>query len=289
MGGPQKKGRLAIISGGGKLPQYVAEAAVAAGEDPLILAISGECSINAVDGCEVSEISIGDVVQIERQMDRANVDRVILSGSIQRRPAWREIRPTFATIAKIPSILKALTTGGDDTVLRMVIGLIEKNGRRVIGAQEVVPSLVAELGPLNAVVLDKYALGNIDVATKAARMLGALDIGQGAVAVGGRVVALEGPEGTDAMLRRVAEMRKDGRISARHPGVLVKLCKINQDMRADLPSIGPSTIENAKAAGLNGIAIEAGRSFVLDREESTRLADASGLFLYGLAPDDEGA
>jgi len=119
-------------------------------------------------------------------------------------------------------------------------------------------------------------------AAEAANALGLLDVGQGAVSVGGRVVALEGPEGTDGMLERVASLRTAGRISARRKGVLVKLCKPQQDLRADLPSIGPSTVENARSAGLAGIAVEAGRALVLEREALIAAANASGLFVVGL-------
>ncbi len=96
----------------------------------------------------------------------------------------------------------------------------------------------------------KRILNDIRQAVKAADALGLLDVGQGAVSVGGRIVALEGVEGTDRMIERVASLRAEGRISPRRRGVLVKLCKPQQDIRADLPSIGVSTILNAKKAGL---------------------------------------
>jgi len=123
---------------------------------------------------------------------------------------------------------------------------------------------------------------DIEKAASAAMALGALDVGQGAVCVGGRVVALEGVEGTDRMLERVAALRAEGRISARRKGVLVKLCKPQQDVRADLPSIGVSTVDNARKAGLAGIAVEAGRALVLDRQAMIATADASGLFVCGI-------
>jgi DUF1009 family protein len=100
--------------------------------------------------------------------------------------------------------------------------------------------------------------------------------------VGGRLVALEGVEGTDSMLARVSSLRAEGRISSRRKGVLVKLCKPQQDIRADLPTIGPSTVENAAKAGLAGIAVEAGRAFILDREAMLRTADDAGLFVCGI-------
>ncbi|MFB2605773.1 UDP-2,3-diacylglucosamine diphosphatase LpxI domain-containing protein, partial [Rhizobium phaseoli] len=120
---------------------------------------------------------------------------------------------------------------------------------------------------------------------EAAETLGRLDVGQGAVSIGGRIVALEGLEGTDEMLDRVAGLRAAGRISARRRGVLVKLCKPQQDVRADLPAIGLSTVLNAGKAGLAGIAVEAGRSLVLDRAAVIRAADGAGLFVCGLDRD----
>jgi DUF1009 family protein len=109
-----------------------------------------------------------------------------------------------------------------------------------------------------------------------------LDVGQGAVSVGGRIVALEGVEGTDQMIERVAGLRAAKRISQRRRGVLVKLCKPQQDLRADLPSIGVSTILNAKAAGLGGIAVEAGRALILERKAAIDAADAAGMFIFGI-------
>ena len=100
----------------------------------------------------------------------------------------------------------------------------------------------------------------------------------------GRVVALEGAEGTDGMLERVAQLRAEGRISQRRKGVLVKLCEPGQDLRADLPSIGLETLRRAQAAGLAGIAVEAGRSLVLERAAMVAEADAQGLFVTGIVP-----
>jgi UDP-2,3-diacylglucosamine hydrolase len=166
-----------------------------------------------------------------------------------------------------------------------VIELIEASGAHVIGAHEVVPGLLADTGPLGAHAPTDEDRRDIEAGIAAANALGALDVGQGAVAVGGRVVALEGAEGTDAMLARVADLRKDGRISIRRRGVLVKLCKPQQDERADLPSIGPSTVAGAHAAGLAGIAVEAGRALVLERARLVEEADRSGLFILGIERD----
>jgi len=118
---------------------------------------------------------------------------------------------------------------------------------------------------------------------QAARAIGALDAGQAAVVVGGRVIALEGAEGTDTMLLRVAEVRAAGR--ARwdgRAGVLAKRPKPQQDLRVDMPTIGPNTVRAAADAGLAGIAVAAGKVMIPDRPETVRAADATGLFLVSV-------
>jgi DUF1009 family protein len=109
------------------------------------------------------------------------------------------------------------------------------------------------------------------------RALGALDIGQAAVVQQGLVLGVEAIEGTDALLQRCAALRRDG-----PGGVLVKVEKPGQERRADRPVIGPETVAKAAAAGLRGIAAEAGIVLVVDRDELVRRADAAGLFVVGV-------
>ncbi|ANK85580.1 MULTISPECIES: LpxI family protein [Rhizobium] len=279
--GDTAAGRLAIIAGGGLLPSYVAEAARAAGENPVIVALKDE-SDPRWEGYDHAVIGIGDFAALEGLFNRYGVGRVVMSGSVRRRPEWREVRPTLRILMKVPAAIRTLLSGGDDTVLQMVIRLIEGNGRRVVGAHEIAPDLLASVGPLGAAAPGEEDRRDISQAANAAETLGRLDVGQGAVSIGERVVALEGLEGTDEMLDRVAGLRAAGRISPRRRGVLVKLCKPQQDIRADLPAIGVATIQNAAKAGLAGIAIEAGRSLVLDRTAVISAADEAGLFVCGI-------
>ncbi|OJF89969.1 LpxI family protein [Pararhizobium antarcticum] len=278
---PEIKDRLAIIAGSGLLPLHVAEAARRHGENPFIIALANESDRDWSD-FENTTLGIGNFKAISSLFRNAGIGRVVLSGAVRRRPDWRDIKPTLKSLARVPSVLRTLLSGGDDAVLKMAIELIETNGARVIGVQDIVPELLATVGPLGGREPGAEDQADIEIAEAAAIALGHLDVGQGAVAVGGRVVALEGPEGTDAMLERVARLKADGRISARRRGVLVKLCKPQQDVRADLPSIGPSTIAHAAAAGLAGVAVEAGRALVLERAELIAAADKAGLFVIGV-------
>ena len=274
-------GRLAIVAGSGQLPLYVAAAAREMGENPFIVRLRDESRFDW-SGFDNAVISVGDVAGLGRLLRENRVDRVVLSGGVARRPEWREIRPTLGILLKLPSIVRTLLSSGDDAVLQMVIKIIGTLGAKVIGAHEIAPGLLAAIGPFGAQKPAEDDLRDIRKAAEAALALGKLDVGQGAVAVGGRIVALEGVEGTDAMLGRVAALRAEGRISPRRRGVLVKLCKPQQDVRADLPTIGVETVENARKAGLAGIAVEAGRALVLDREAMLKAADEAGIFVCGI-------
>ena len=98
----------------------------------------------------------------------------------------------------------------------------------------------------------------------------------------GRIIAIEGAEGTDAMLERVANLRRSKRISQKHKnGFLVKMTKVGQDRRVDLPTIGPNTIINAAQAGLVGIVGEAGSVLLAEREKIKDLAKINKIFLIG--------
>ena len=279
--GLKGEGRLAIIAGSGFLPAYVADAARQAGENPVIIALTNEADRDW-SAFDHANLGVGNFSGLEATFRRYGVDRVVMSGGVARRPPWREIHPTWRVIKELPLTIRTLLSGGDNAVLQMVIRLIEAGGVRVVGAHEIAPDLLATTGPLGRHSPSAEDLRDIAQGAKAANALGLLDVGQGAVSVGGRVVALEGVEGTDSMIERVAGLRAEGRISQRRRGVLVKLCKPQQDVRADLPSIGVSTVLNAKKAGLAGVAVEAGRALVLEREAVIAAADDAGIFVCGI-------
>jgi len=155
------------------------------------------------------------------------------------------------------------------------------------GAHGVVRELLAPSGSLTKKKPTKADWLDIEAGAAAARAIGALDIGQAAIAVGGRVIALEGVEGTDGLLERAAALRNHGRVAGMSRGVLVKCVKPGQEMRADLPSIGPATVAAAKKAGLVGIAVDAGRSLVLEAGQTIADADRHGLFIVGLETGEQ--
>ncbi|RCL01402.1 MAG: hypothetical protein JSC085_000278 [Candidatus Tokpelaia sp. JSC085] len=272
-------GRTAIIAGSGLLPLAIATVMRDQGHDPFLVILRGKVDqrLYRFDHCE---ISIVEFAQLIRALKAAKVKNIVLAGGVTR-PQWQHLKIDYPTIMAFPRICFALGKG-DDALLRVFIRLVEKYGFHVVGAHEIVPGLLAPKGvKLTGKCPDKHERHNIALAAEAARRLGELDIGQGAIAVHGRVVALEGAEGTDNMLKRITRMRQDELIPQKG-GVLVKLMKPGQDERADLPTIGPHTVENAYRARLVGIAVEAKHSFILNIEQTVNKANQYGMFIETL-------
>src|SRR6185437_10246085 len=274
--------RVGIVAGSGRLPINVAERLVADGHAPFVAMIEGEAEpASPLATCEHDFLELENFAGLVPMLKRRGVTHVILAGGVDRRPKWQKVRPSLMLLRILPRAIAALTRGDDGLLSALVKGL-EGFGLKVVGAYEVVPDLLAPSGLMTRAAPQKADWADLDAGLEAALAIGRLDIGQGAVSIGGRVIALEGIEGTDCLLARVADMRDHGRLAGRKRGVLVKCAKPGQERRADLPAIGPTTVERAHAAGLAGIGVEAGSAFVLDYGEMVQRADELGLFVIGL-------
>ncbi|PSJ60103.1 LpxI family protein [Kumtagia ephedrae] len=274
--------KVAVVAGSGRLPVEVAEGLARQNHAPLVVLVRGETDQRAAFApFESMEIGLGEFASALSSLRRRGITHMVLAGGIGRRPAWREFRPSLSLLRHLPRALAALRRG-DDGLLTVLIRTIEREGIKVVGAHEIVPDLLAVEGPMSRERPRAADWPDIDAAYAAARAIGALDIGQGTVAIGGRVIAVEGIEGTDGLLERVKALRSHGRLAGKSRGVLVKCAKPGQELRADLPAIGPATVDMAHAAGLAGIGVEAGRALVLDVGDLVERADALGLFVVGL-------
>ncbi len=271
---------LAILAGGGALPLEVAEAARSAGRRVVVVGIRGEADA-AIEAFGAQWVEWGQVGRLLDLLAAEHCRDLLLVGGVVRRPDFRSVASDFGTVRRLPKILAALS-GGDDGLLRRVIGLLESEGLRVLSVPEVAPALVLANGPVGR--RSPEAAHRADIARGLSLLvaLGPFDVGQAAIVAGGRIVAIEGAEGTDALIDRYRAVRTAGRITRDAQGVLVKASKPQQDRRVDLPVIGPETVRRAADAGLAGIAAEAGQVLVVRRQETRAAADAAGLFVVGV-------
>lgn len=268
--------RLGIIAGSGSLPLLLAAAARDQGRDFFVLCLQGQANLKDFANFPHAVSRIGETERTIKTLKSAGIDQLVMAGAV-RRPSLAELRPDWRTMQLFARL--GFSAVGDDTLLKAIMAEFEGEGFKIVGAHEILPSLLTPFAVLTA----KYpsSENNTDVAAgmKVAKTLGVLDVGQATIVQQGIVLGVEAIEGTDALLSRAASLRRKGR-----GGVLVKASKPQQERRLDLPTIGEKTVLNAYKAGLEGIAVEAGASMIVNRDEAVALADRLGLFIAGVAP-----
>lgn len=270
-----------LIAGGGVMPFAVADSLSARGIDPVLFALRGACDPVRVERFRHHWISVGQIGRAVKLFRAENCRDLVFIGTLVR-PALSEIRLDWTTLRVIGRVWASFR-GGDDHLLSGIGDILERGGFRMVGIRDVAPDLLMPEGCLTRAVPDHDALADIARGRDVLLALGRFDIGQAAVVIDGHVVGVEDIEGTDGLLARVARLRAEGRIrAATARGVLVKAPKSGQDLRFDLPTMGPRTVEGAAAARLAGIAIVAGHTMVADPQAMIEAADARGLFVTGL-------
>ena len=278
---------IAIISGYGSLPAEVAHGAVAAGRRPFLIGLEGEAD-PSIEAFDHEYINLGQLGAMFKIFKDNNISQLVMAGGIHARPEIFKLKLDWGAITSIPKAM-GLLLNGDDTLLSGVIKFFEDRNIQVLGAHEVAPQLLASAGQISGKKPNKKDMQNIKLAARACHWLGKLDIGQAAIAEANRIIAVEGVEGTDGLIERVIELRKNGRMPpVGKNGVLVKMMKPGQDHRADMPAIGPNTVIKVKEAGLCGIAIDSGKSLILNKENTLKLAKENNIYLYGYqSPEDD--
>jgi UDP-2,3-diacylglucosamine hydrolase len=271
-----------LIAGGGVMPFAVAESLTARGIDPIVFALKGACDPKAAERFRHHWISVGQFGRAEKLFRAENCTNLMFIGTLVR-PALSEIRLDWGTLRVLGQVWRAFR-GGDDHLLSGIGRLLEQDGFRMVGIKDVAPDLLMPEGRVTRKVPDEDAMADIARGREVLRALSPFDVGQAVVVIDGHVVGVEDIEGTDGLLARIARLRAEGRIRAKSSrGVLVKAPKSGQDLRFDLPTVGPRTIEGAAVASLAGIAIAAGNTVVAEPQAMIESADAAGLFVTGLS------
>ena len=278
---PQVSSPIGLVAAGGMLPFAVGDSLVARGISPVFFALRGVCDPVEVKRFRHHWISIGQLGRLTKMLQAENCRDLVFIGVLVR-PALSEIRLDWKTMRAMPGVLKAFR-GGDDHLLSSVGRILEAEGFRMVGVKDVAPELLMPQGCLTRAVPDRDAAADIVKGRDVLRALSPFDIGQAAAVIDGHIVGVEDIEGTDGLLARITRLREEGKLRTKSGrGVLVKVPKSGQDLRFDLPTLGPRTIEGAAAAQLAGIAVIAGHTLVAEPQSMIEAADAAGLFVTGL-------
>jgi DUF1009 family protein len=279
---PDISSPVGLIAAGGVMPFAVADSLGRRGITPVLFAIRGVCDAKEAERFRHHWISVGELGRATKLFRSEGCRDLIFIGTLVR-PALSEVRLDWFTLRAMGKIWTSFR-GGDDHLLSGIGRILEEQGFRMVGIKDVAPDLLMPEGALTGTAPDGHARADIEKAREVLRALGPFDIGQAVVVIDGHVVGVEDIEGTDGLLARIARLREQGRIrAAAGRGVLVKAPKAGQDLRYDLPTIGPRTVEGAINAKLAGIAALAGHTIVAEPQEMIAAADRASLFVAGVA------
>ena len=262
--------KLGIIAGSGDLPQEIARLQQESGGEVVIAAIDQK---NSFKNFEHKYFALGSVGAIFDYFKENSVEEIIIIGGVKR-PDLKSLKVDLSGGILISKILKQKILG-DDNLLKIVASYIESKGFKVISPETILKRRI-NYGEIITSKNDP-SLENktdIEIGKEVIKALGKLDIGQSVVVSSGYVIGIEAAEGTDNLIDRCAVLRKE-----KKGGVLVKMSKSSQDMRLDVPVIGPDTIEKLAKNGFSGIAIEKDGVIIINPEKTKFLLDKNGIFL----------
>lgn len=266
--------KLGILAGGGDIPLRLVHACLDQGIAPFVVAFEGQTPAETTAGVDHVCYPMSAVSKIIKALKAADVSDLVIIGQV-RRPSLKDFKFDLKAAAFLAK--EGMNIIGDDGLLKALRRFLEAEGFTIHGVQTFLPDLLTPEGVLGSITPSAEHLSDIQRGVSVLQALGAEDVGQAVIVQHGHVLGIEAAEGTDELIKRCGALKRSGSAP-----VLVKLCKPGQDKDLDLPTIGPKTIENVKAAGLAGVAVHAGQSFVHDLDVVQQRADAGKVFVMGI-------
>jgi DUF1009 family protein len=265
--------RIGLIAGNGQLPFLFAREAKGRGLEVIAVAHRGETDpALEAEVTAFTWVRLGQVDRILSVFQKAGVTRAAMAGGIGRVRALTEARPDLGAVR----IISRLRSFRDDTLLRAIAGYFEEKGVTIVAPTDYLTEVLCPAGHLAGPKLHPAQEKDVALGVEVASLLGQADVGQTVVVHNGHVLALEAVEGTDETIRRGGKLGGKG-------AVVVKRCKPGQDLRFDLPAAGPRTLEVMREVGAKVLALEAGRTVLLDTPQLFQDAEAEGITVVGVS------
>lgn len=262
--------KIALIAGEGALPLEIARRLHQKGSPPVVITLMSDTKAFAPLAETVVRLRFPSLGRVVREAKRHGAGRLIMAGYIAKR-----------TIYLLPALLDPLTRSvlsraarDDHALLGAIVAAFEREGISVLPYWQILPEFLATEGRLGSRAPTEAELQDVRYGVEILRVTLPCSFGQALVVADRAVVAIEAMEGTDAMIGRC------GALSGR--GVVVKMMRSDQDLRYDLPIVGPDTVESMSRAGLTCLAVEAGRTLILEPERTLARADACGIAVWGI-------
>lgn len=269
--------RYGLIAGNGRFPILALESARALGHEVVVVAIQEEASEEVEKlAARCYWISLGQLSRLIEILKEEGIREVTMAGQVKHAQIFSSIRPDW----RLVKLLASLARKNTDSLIGAVAKVLAEEGISLMDSTTLLKPLLAGEGVLARRKPSSDELADIDYGRKIAHALAGFDIGQSVVVADRACVALEAMEGTDATLRRAAALANG------KPLRLVKVSRRRRHLLFDVPVVGPATIEVMKETGASVVALDAGRTLMLDREEMLEKAREAGVAVVGYAPMD---
>ncbi len=265
--------KLAIVAGRGVLPKMLIDECKKRNQEFLVFLLEGENYEIDYSSYNPTVLKYGALEFFLNKLRENNIRNLVFIGAINK-PNFSAIKVDKKGAILLAKIL-ANKILGDNAVLSTVIKFLEKEGFNFVAIEQLLDCVVSSKITLTKKLPNKENLEDIKLGVEAIKNFSKFDVGQALVMAQKQIIAIEAVEGTDLMIKRCQDLQ----IEYKKDAVLVKMKKLNQSGKADLPTIGVATIENCALASIKGIAIGAGSTLILQKEEVIKKADELGLFL----------
>lgn len=263
---------IGLVAGGGQFPLLIARSVKAKGRKVVAVAHKGETDQELAKEADALEwIHLGQLGRLIEILKAARVKEAVFAGTITKKRIFWDVRPDLRAL----SLWKTLKNRLDDGILRAVASELEKEGILLLPTTAFLSDNLMPEGILTATKPTHEQMEDITFGLGLAKEIGRLDIGQCIVVKDKAVLAVEAIEGTDETILRAGRLSGEG-------AVVIKICKPNQDMRFDLPTIGLKTIETMIEANAKVLAAEAGKSMFFDMAKAIDMADKAKIAIIGV-------
>lgn len=269
--------RYGLIAGNGQFPLLILDAARNQGIEMVVAAIREEASRELESrSAHLHWVGLGELSRLIEIFKKEGVTRAIMAGQVKHNRIFSSIRPDW----KLLQVLLSLPQKNTDALIGGVAKVLQQEGITLEDSTLFLQPLLAPEGILTRRTPDAAERENISYGRKVARDLTRWDIGQTVIVADQACVAVEAMEGTDATIRRAAQLCRG------KPLTVVKVSKQQQDMRFDVPVIGLSTITVMKECGATALSIDARKTLLFEREEMRRQANEAGITIVGSQPEE---
>lgn len=265
--------RIGLIAGNGRFPIILAESARKKGVEIIAVAINEETSKELENFvAKIYWLSVGELEKLLKILKEENIHSIIMAGQVKHKLLFDN---NIKIDKKLQFLLGGLKNKKTDSIIGAVARLLEFSGVKVLSSMTFLSDYLPQKGVLTKQVPDKNILEDINFGRRMAKAIAGMDIGQSVIVKNKVVLAVESIEGTDEAIRRAAKYGKEGI-------VVVKVTKPRQDMRFDVPVIGPDTIKLLREVKAACLAIEAKKTLIIDKEETLKLADEANITITAL-------